>query len=310
MAARTPRGLSKQLSGLFSRPDSTRRESRSLISRSASLSSLPSPAAPPGPPPSDGEFIDVLNTIGVPEATQAEMLQYSDAKKREIMGQYAFHRTATATAELENARAWVGVLRRGASAAELSELAVVLSGAHVPHIKAWEEAGGIGAVARILVHLTARARRTDDEWDRLSRALDCLGALSRTKSGLEALIDEPWSARALACGEGSLLMSERVGPLSTAIGLLSAMAVYSAIGHNRVRAAVADLSASLFSNGGGASSNGGGALRALVEQLRPPRRPAQQYALQLVNALVSGPDDIGVRVQVIPRHMARRMPCC
>ena len=165
-------------------------------------------------------------------------------------------------------------------------------------------------MARILVHLTARARRTDDEWDRLSRALDCLGALSRTKSGLEALIDEPWSARALACGEGSLLMSERVGPLSAAIGLLSAMAVYSAIGHNRVRAAVADLSASLFGNGGGASSNGGGALRALVEQLRPPRRPAQQYALQLVNALVSGPDDIGVRVQV-PRAMTtRRMPCC
>ncbi len=308
MAARTPRGLSKQLSGLsglFSRPDSTRRESRSLISRSASLTSLPAPAAPPGPPPSDREFIDVLNTIGVPEATQAEMLQYSDAKKREIMGQYAAHRTAAATAELENARAWVGVLRRGASAAELSELAVVLSGAHVPHIKAWEEAGGISATARILVHLTARARRTEDEWDRLARALDCLGALARTKSGLEALIDEPWSARALACGEGSLLMCERIGPLSTAIGLLSAMAVYSAVGHNRVRAAVADLSASRFSNGGGAR-NGGGALRALVELLRPPRRPAQQYALQLVNALVSGPDDIGVRVQVTPHRL---MPC-
>jgi hypothetical protein len=105
------------------------------------------------------------------------------------------------------------------------------AGAHTPFLKDLVKAGALAALTDCLADMCRFTERSEADWTRIEAGMKCINALSRSSTGLEALIGHAQSATCYASGGGSLLLCERDEFVSLAVGELCAMAVYSAAGH-------------------------------------------------------------------------------
>ena len=123
----------------------------------------------------------------------------------------------------------------------------------------------------------------------------CMKALIKTDAGLNAVID----SKALVCqsfasGGGSLLLAEEYEMVQLAVHVLSAVALYKDTGHRAVLGALEEL----YFFHAAAVDDKPKPFEPLVDRLREQRTKSHAAILTLINALVSGCTDIGVRVKM------------
>jgi len=236
----------------------------------------------------DTKIDQVLNTLGLPQAQTEAILKMPQDKKREMLHMFSKQQAAESAAPSKaSATPYINLLKDDPDVEELTKVATWLGTSHLPKVKEFIEAKGSIAIAEVLTDLCRYQERSHDDYQKLDAGMRCVKALIKTDAGLNNLIQYKQVCHSFAASGGSLLLCQHENLLQKCVEVLCALAVFSPEGHKTVLGTIDELALQVGDDE---------RFSPIVKRLQEPRTLLHRFHLQLLNALVSGCDEIEERV--------------